>query len=327
MRLTEIHVDQFGVWKDLNLKLSHPGLTVMYGPNETGKSTLMRFLKGMFYGFQTENQEGSLSISQNGNVTQIHRKSNYPYKNQVSLSGYAKNQPHDKFLESTLGGINESLFESIYAIGLEEIQRLGTLQKKDVGKHIFGNSLGPEGQALLKMSEELHASELKYYQSHSETGIINQLLELEKQFSRESDQNETPRKKHYQISQKLTKLQKDTDNLKKRQAGMKYQLRGHEYMKQVHEPWKRVNRLQKKLDKIPSYSNFPLNSLEKIEHIDEELHRLKKQRSNLKAELKGSIPKLKKISVNSSIRDQLALMSYFVKHSEYHFQKKNNLKK
>ena len=52
MRLTEIKIDRFGVWRDLRVPLSESGISVFYGPNEAGKSTLMRFVRGVMYGFR-----------------------------------------------------------------------------------------------------------------------------------------------------------------------------------------------------------------------------------------------------------------------------------
>jgi uncharacterized protein YhaN len=50
MHITDLHIDRFGIWRDLTLPLGGPGLNVLYGPNEAGKSTLMRFIKSVLYG-------------------------------------------------------------------------------------------------------------------------------------------------------------------------------------------------------------------------------------------------------------------------------------
>ena len=44
MRITDIKIDGFGVWRDLVLRGLSPEITVFYGPNEAGKSTLMQFM-------------------------------------------------------------------------------------------------------------------------------------------------------------------------------------------------------------------------------------------------------------------------------------------
>src|SRR5207253_8935752 len=52
MRIENIHVDGFGVWNDKTWGPLEPGLNVFHGPNETGKSTLMGFVRAMFFGFE-----------------------------------------------------------------------------------------------------------------------------------------------------------------------------------------------------------------------------------------------------------------------------------
>ena len=51
MRIGELHIDGFGTWKDLSLGEFGDGVTVVYGPNEAGKTTLMQFIRTVLYGF------------------------------------------------------------------------------------------------------------------------------------------------------------------------------------------------------------------------------------------------------------------------------------
>lgn len=50
MRLEHLRLTAFGKFKGQELELG-PGLNVIYGPNEAGKSTVQRFIQGMLYGF------------------------------------------------------------------------------------------------------------------------------------------------------------------------------------------------------------------------------------------------------------------------------------
>ena len=52
MRIETIHIDGFGVWNDKTWGPLNPGLNVFHGPNETGKSTLMAYIRAMFFGFE-----------------------------------------------------------------------------------------------------------------------------------------------------------------------------------------------------------------------------------------------------------------------------------
>ncbi len=51
MHIKDVDIQGFGVWHDLQIQDLNPALTVFYGPNEAGKSTIMQFLRAMLYGF------------------------------------------------------------------------------------------------------------------------------------------------------------------------------------------------------------------------------------------------------------------------------------
>ena len=50
MNIEQLRIDGFGAWTDLQLQGFQPGLNVVFGPNEAGKTTLLEFLRAMLYG-------------------------------------------------------------------------------------------------------------------------------------------------------------------------------------------------------------------------------------------------------------------------------------
>ena len=57
MKITDLKIDGFGVWHDLTLRGLSRELTVFYGPNEAGKSTLMQFMRSILYGMSPMRRE------------------------------------------------------------------------------------------------------------------------------------------------------------------------------------------------------------------------------------------------------------------------------
>ena len=57
MRITDLHIDGFGVWHDLTLRRLSPDMTAFYGPNEAGKTTLLQFLRSVLYGISAERRK------------------------------------------------------------------------------------------------------------------------------------------------------------------------------------------------------------------------------------------------------------------------------
>lgn len=50
MRIDSLHIEGFGVFSDARLECLSPRLTVFCGPNESGKSTLLAFIRFMLFG-------------------------------------------------------------------------------------------------------------------------------------------------------------------------------------------------------------------------------------------------------------------------------------
>jgi len=50
MRMVEFHIEGFGRFADLSFADIPPGLTVIRGDNEAGKSTLLAFLRAVLFG-------------------------------------------------------------------------------------------------------------------------------------------------------------------------------------------------------------------------------------------------------------------------------------
>lgn len=48
MRLDSIDIQAFGKWNKMNIEFD-PGINIVWGPNEAGKSTIQNFIKAMFY--------------------------------------------------------------------------------------------------------------------------------------------------------------------------------------------------------------------------------------------------------------------------------------
>ena len=49
MWIEALHIDAFGGLRGFSMQLG-PGLTAIVGPNESGKSTVMAFIRAMLYG-------------------------------------------------------------------------------------------------------------------------------------------------------------------------------------------------------------------------------------------------------------------------------------
>ena len=91
MKITGFHIDGFGVFCDFGVRDLGDGLTVFYGPNEAGKSTLLDFLRYTMFGYPPRRTKrnlhkplrggrhgGRLQLAQDGQTMTLERRPNEP---------------------------------------------------------------------------------------------------------------------------------------------------------------------------------------------------------------------------------------------------------
>ena len=208
MRITKIEVDRFGVWRQLALPVAPRGLTVFYGPNEAGKTTLWRFICSILYGFepfevdleggtsQPVRWEGALQVEAEAAHYSVHRVSDRGTRGLVSVVGTDRQEPAESLLTELLFRTNEALFENVFAVGLNELQELATLEDDEVAHHIYGLTLGPTGQKLLDATRALGSQGSAILDPATRSGRLVDVLERDQSLSEELDAHRGLREEH-----------------------------------------------------------------------------------------------------------------------------------
>ena len=138
MRIKSIDIDGFGVWHGLALEELSNHATVIYGPNEAGKTTLMQFVRAMLYGFTPERRKrylppvnggrpgGNLRVCNEFGSFRIERRSESADGTENILITDDRGEARDASqLETLLAGVDEPTYNNVFAVGLKEIQELG----------------------------------------------------------------------------------------------------------------------------------------------------------------------------------------------------------
>ncbi|WP_166826745.1 AAA family ATPase [Thalassoroseus pseudoceratinae] len=309
MQLTDIQIDRFGVWRRLAMPLRPGGINVVYGPNEAGKSTLLQFIRGNLFGFDSgaarprwERSEfedeptvfgGSLRLTHDGHEFEVTRHADGDGRGTLSVERVADSlsnladgsdlpsefqnlAPQDK-LTHILGETGEQTFRHVFAIGLSELQELSTLQNAEVARRIYGLSLGPDGGELVKMISDADQFRRRFFVSNRHRGeLLRQLSrvkELDAAVNRIGDQ----RRQYAKLLAKQTEWQTQIESLKAKRAGLRQQLQGHEIVNRVATPWRQLRELERELASLPKTNSAPKFDWSVIEEIDLDFAELKPQ--------------------------------------------------
>ncbi|MBB6678830.1 AAA family ATPase, partial [Cohnella lubricantis] len=194
MYIKEARIDGFGALSGETCTFEAP-VTVVYGPNEAGKSTLLRFIRSMLYGFANRSQPaergepvyggrhgGRLAIEDQGRLLLLERYGDIA----VRRGGAAAVLRDENGLElpvtqaelerRLLGGVSERLFRQLFAVTLDELQELRSLSGDEVGNYLYHAGMAG-GAALTAASKSLEAELEKLYKPRGTLPELNQVLE------------------------------------------------------------------------------------------------------------------------------------------------------
>ena len=157
-------------------------LTVLYGENEAGKSTIRSFMKSILFGFPTRGQRryepkeggkygGAMTVQteQYGRL-KIER---LPKTAAGEVTVYFEDGKTggEEILNDILSGMNESLFESVFSFDMHGLQNIHQLGEADIGNYLFSAS-AVGSDALLQLDKKL---EKKWISALSRAGVNQKL--------------------------------------------------------------------------------------------------------------------------------------------------------
>jgi uncharacterized protein YhaN len=134
-RIREIEVFRFAGLSARRFEVSN-GLNVFFGPNESGKSTLQAFLRGVLFGFSkkfsaarvSENWGGRLSLDWATRGVVVRRvASKKRSEGEVTIEDERGQAGTSQLLEAALGHVSESLFAEVFSMTLDELQQFSRL--------------------------------------------------------------------------------------------------------------------------------------------------------------------------------------------------------
>ncbi|TVY04151.1 AAA family ATPase [Cohnella terricola] len=197
MYIKELRVDGYGALQDLAIELAGeraggrtPNLTVIYGLNEAGKSTLLRFVRSMLYGFPTRKDPvergepvlggrhgGSLLVAdKSGRQWRIERHAERSGELRVrDETGVERIIGQPEWERLMLGGVSERLFRQLFAVSLNELHELRSLQGEELGNYLYHAGLAG-GSAITAARRKLGSELDKLYRPKGSTQEMNRLL-------------------------------------------------------------------------------------------------------------------------------------------------------
>lgn len=183
MIIERVQIDAFGAVSDFELSSLAEGLTLVHGPNEAGKSTLLAFIRFVLFGFRRGDARyqppagsrhgGRLWLRDAQGTYVLERMAGRPPVVRAESGAPAGEQALRRMLEQ----IDENLFRSIFAFSLTELSDFSSLSGEEVERRLFSGAITGAGSRAGEAVQQLQKRKERLVRARSRDALVNALLE------------------------------------------------------------------------------------------------------------------------------------------------------
>src|SRR5437016_1598132 len=299
MRIEHIHVDGFGVWNDKTWGPLTPGLNVFHGPNETGKSTLMAFIRSMLFGFEkrgsTKRYEplnggshgGWLDLIVGDTPLRLERKTGRHVRGSVSV--YAGDAVSDETaLERLLGGTTKTLYHNVFAFGLDELEQFHTLQDTEIASHISGAGLGIGASRWAAVQKDLEERQSALFLPRGQNSTINVAFKELEAVRDDLDRTEHQPQDYLTAHDARSRLAVELAGLEDAVAEVSRKIEHYAKRAKARPFVEQRAKIEARLRELPAVNAFPEGGIKHLDMLAKQRHTLREEQSKTTAEAEAT---------------------------------------
>lgn len=310
MRFIEFKIRSFGLLE--NMEGHFPaGLSLILGDNESGKTTLMSFLRYSLFGCPDGRSNRNLYAPPHGGKQKGSLIIESLKGERFSLVMNGRNSTfsgarNGTSLEDLLGYVDREMYERIFAVGLEDMQKIRPLNDQGIQSRFFSAGAGLGTASLPTFLVSLANQEKALYRIQGgarSSAEINVFLKKIQETKEQIKLLQQQKDEYLQKKEELEKTGHQIESARKNLEALRYDLSLMEWVEKARSPWVEMTEAQRKLEEIGEVLFFPDEGLQRFKknHEEEEarkreLEELVFQCRNLEKQLQAfHIPSIQKV--------------------------------
>ncbi|MDR2761037.1 MAG: AAA family ATPase, partial [Planctomycetaceae bacterium] len=351
MKINGFEIERFGIWSGLTISKLFNGVNVFYGANEAGKSTIMEFMRSVFYGFdskrrqyarrtcgqnmtpeipanQTIDQTSNLAIEQtvdqhgnpvyvvsggtmniesasgSYNLRRMFHPNGNDYHETIELRNSNSEKEGAQLLRVLISGVDEQTFNNVFAIGLDEIQRIGTLNNTDAAEMLFQLSVGMERVSIVDAIKELTNRRnriLSPIENIAKPSLLTQLINERMKILDDIDASKLLVREYARIKDELKVVDRSVAILEDELAAMQREKRLYEIAKLAEPIWIKRNKIRHEIDAMGKVVVVNDETILKLDNFTNQLTERRKNLQEIKTEYELAKEEIKSQPVNESL--------------------------
>ncbi len=283
MRIRDIRIDGFGQFADRRFGALERPVTVFFGPNEAGKSTMLEFVRRVLFGFPRKsgkvnaypalaggNYGGQITVEgTDGRVYDVRRSTGKSFSGDVLLTSATGEPLPETELASLLGHHSREVFETIFAFTLDDLYSDDLLSDANVNSQIYSAGMGVTSlpNAVKSIESSRNGIFLKGGSTQEIYEIHNKIEKIDEKLREVAGNAAT----FGVLTDRLGRIQVELGDLSAQQLETQSRYNRQNTLQKGWDAWNDLNSAEEELAGIPDIERFPADGVNRLEALQERL--------------------------------------------------------
>jgi len=282
MKIESLHIEGFGHFAGQSFGPFAEPLTVVLGDNETGKSTLLAFIRTVLFGFPAQKRGefypplnggrhgGRITLASDDGMTYTVERIEDARGTSLRITSSAGPQTADEgLLRALLGHSSRKVFEAVFALGLVELQDLKRLNESDASAQIYAAGMGAAN--LPKTIKSIEDARAKLFVKGGSLQEAAQLLGPLKVIEEQLDAARGDAALYASLRRRLTGLEGEIKGATDRLESASKDLGEVGRLQQGWDDWVTLGDAEARLRELPDQPDFPEAGIARLDRAEDAL--------------------------------------------------------
>lgn len=321
MKLKSLNLKAFGPFTDRILDFSSegPGLHVIFGPNEAGKSSSLRGLKALLFGFHSQTPDNFLHsydqllvgghLENSDGQQLIFQRRKKRINNLIDVHG---NPLDTNLLAAFLHGVEPEIFESLYGIDHNRLVQGGNeilAQQGEIGKSLFAAGTGMS--SLKDVIDQLEQESSDLFKAKGSKPAINQSIKRYRELQKEVKEASLTPKQWKELKKALEETKLERAKLEQDRDTKNKEMRRLERLRQAIPELASLKVWRDKCADLGNITILPSDILERHQKTEQAIYKAESQLQQKSERLRQVHEKLNAISLNTVLLKQSDVVDDF----------------
>lgn len=311
MKLRQLTVESFGHFHQQPFEFD-ANFTLIFGPNEAGKSTLLQLVREQLFGFKHQNpyafaEHGKSKMAAeaeiellDGSRLRFRRQKGRP--DVVKGESLVTGQPIDEtVLTNLLGGMTPDRYAHLFGFSLQELTAgQASLNEANIGEALYGGAIGSLA-GFQKLRSDLQSEADSLLTGRGRKKIIDGLLsEIKDQLKEQGEASVKPRD-YKQLAKQCELAAANVELTRKRVGELQREATHLGRIAAAIDPWIQHRQAVEEISELSVPKNFPLDGAEQLRRLKERHAELSETQRNLETELQSDTNELAALQVEPHV--------------------------